>query len=67
MPEAIIYKEWFWERKANMKFIRKILYNLIKKDIECQITRRILAFHDALIERKQIKPIPEIKTVDEKE
>lgn len=48
-----------------MKSIRKMLYKLIKKDIECQITRRILAFHDALVERKQIKPIPEIKTVDE--
>lgn len=49
----------------DMKFIRKMFYKLIKKDIERQITRRILAFHKVLIERKQIKPIPEIKTVDE--
>ena len=48
-----------------MKFIRKILYGLIKKDIELQILRRIVAFHDSLVKRGQIKPIPKIESVEE--
>ncbi len=48
-----------------IKFIKKILYNLIKKDVECQITRRIVMFHKVLVKRGQIKPIPEIMSVDE--
>ncbi len=47
----------------DMKFIRKILYSLIKKDIEIQILRRINAFHAALVKRGQIKPIPKQETV----
>ncbi len=53
------------KRGLDMKFIRKILYNLIKKDIEFQILGRIAAFHDILVKRGQIKPTPKQGPVEE--
>jgi len=34
------------------------LWQLIENRVEAAITRRIVLFHNALIERKQIKPPP---------
>ncbi len=48
-----------------MKFIRKRLYKLIKEDIELQITKRILAFYDRLVEDGQIKPMPKKEPAEE--
>ncbi len=48
-----------------MKFIRKMLYKLIKEDIEIQITKRILEFYDRLLEDGQINPMPKKGPVEE--
>ncbi len=48
-----------------MKFIRKMLYKLIKEDIELQITKRILLFYDRLLKDGQISPMPKKGLVEE--
>jgi len=41
-----------------MKGLRELLWMAIKPKVDALITRRILLFHDALIERKQIAALP---------
>lgn len=38
--------------------IKELLWKRIETKVDALVTRRLLAFHDALVSRKQIAPAP---------
>ncbi len=41
-----------------MENLKNLLWNLLKSRVDALITDRILLFHDALVDRGQISPLP---------